>query len=343
MIKHRRGPWSQTEDQYLLDLVQSHGAHNWVRISQLMQSRSPKQCRERYHQNLKPSLNLNPITPEEGVLIERMVAEMGKRWAEIARRLHGRSDNAVKNWWNGGMNRRKRLDHRRADAAARQAQHQPYPAPSTHLQPPQYQPSVNGFSQMFQYPVDQHRLQPHSFPQPIMTTNVRDPSQRSFYDAPLPSPSAWSNGSRNDSVDGGAPSLISDMGSYSSQSHSPNTPTNPVELPPLAAIPGESHSSLPKVQMQPDGSSWATTEADYCSQFKQQMPAYGSAYYSYPPFPDPWRQRQYTLPSQNPVTTTSPGNLPLPSFRTVATSDLPPSSPTRDSRDSRMDLSTVVS
>ncbi|KAF8453185.1 Homeodomain-like protein, partial [Terfezia claveryi] len=105
MVQHRRGPWSQQEDANLLQLVQLHGPHNWVRISQLVGSRSPKQCRERYHQNLKPTLNHEPITPEEGVVIEKLVGEMGKRWAEIARRLHGRSDNAVKNWWNGGMNR----------------------------------------------------------------------------------------------------------------------------------------------------------------------------------------------------------------------------------------------
>lgn len=109
MVQHRRGPWSQQEDANLLQLVQLHGPHNWVRISQLVGSRSPKQCRERYHQNLKPTLNHEPITPEEGVVIEKLVGEMGKRWAEIARRLHGRSDNAVKNWWNGGMNRRRRL------------------------------------------------------------------------------------------------------------------------------------------------------------------------------------------------------------------------------------------
>ncbi|KAE8161400.1 hypothetical protein BDV40DRAFT_183291 [Aspergillus tamarii] len=105
---HRRGPWVPEEDQLLLQLVREQGPNNWVRISQHMHYRSPKQCRERFHQNLKPSLNREPISADEGLMIERMVNEMGKRWAEIARRLGNRSDNAVKNWWNGSMNRKRR-------------------------------------------------------------------------------------------------------------------------------------------------------------------------------------------------------------------------------------------
>lgn len=105
---HRRGPWVQEEDNTLLQLVHEQGPNNWVRISQQMHFRSPKQCRERFHQNLKPSLNHTPISAEEGLMIERMVNEMGKRWAEIARRLGNRSDNAVKNWWNGNLNRKRR-------------------------------------------------------------------------------------------------------------------------------------------------------------------------------------------------------------------------------------------
>lgn len=104
----RRGPWLPDEDNTLLELVHIQGPNNWVRISQHMQHRSPKQCRERYHQNLKPTLNHEPISADEGDLIEQLVHDMGKRWAEIARRLGNRSDNAVKNWWNGSMNRRKR-------------------------------------------------------------------------------------------------------------------------------------------------------------------------------------------------------------------------------------------
>lgn len=94
-------------------LVATQGPLNWVRISQQLGTRTPKQCRERYHQNLKPNLNHEPISPEEGLLIEQLVREIGKRWAEIARRLNNRSDNAVKNWWNGNQNRRRRMDRRK--------------------------------------------------------------------------------------------------------------------------------------------------------------------------------------------------------------------------------------
>jgi Myb-like DNA-binding protein FlbD len=190
MTPHRRGPWSQSEDRCLLQLVQAQGAQCWVRISHLLGTRSPKQCRERYHQNLKPTLNHEPITPEEGVLIERLVGEMGKKWAEIARRLQGRSDNAVKNWWNGGVNRRTRMNNQRGTACHRET--------------------------ASKVPVRQLPLPP---PGPITIS----PAGRNF-EAPLPSPSMASEISRADSAEG-APSLVSD--SASTFSTSPRLPVSP--------------------------------------------------------------------------------------------------------------------
>jgi Myb-like DNA-binding protein FlbD len=128
----RRGPWLPDEDGTLLHLVHLQGPNNWVRISQHMEHRSPKQCRERYHQNLKPNLNHEPISPEEGDVIEQLVQDMGKRWAEIARRLGNRSDNAVKNWYNGSLNRRKR--HHISSVVSRGVGPRPLPIPATGIQ-----------------------------------------------------------------------------------------------------------------------------------------------------------------------------------------------------------------
>ena len=183
MRHNKRGPWAQGEDTALLNLVNTHGAHNWVKIAQLLQTRTPKQCRERFHQNLKPSLNHSPITPEEGEIIERFVQEMGKRWAEIARRLPGRSDNSVKNWWNGGMNRRRRLVVRREGPGE----------------------GVQDFNET---------IQPLSFarPAPLAQPCIHIPHSHRRIEAPLVSP-AYSEVSMPDST-GEAPSLVSDHGSH---------------------------------------------------------------------------------------------------------------------------------
>ena len=202
MAAHRRGPWSKAEDTYLLELVDSQGAHNWVRISHMIGSRSPKQCRERYHQNLKPSLSHDPITQEEGEIIEQLVAEMGKRWAEIARRLRGRSDNAVKNWWNGGMNRRRRTVVRRDGAGRPQEDYDglPFSPPAVHSPP--------------------------SHSQTILVS--RNPSGMI---APAMISPSLSEGSMPDSI-GEAPSLISDSSSITSTSPFVARQQHPT-LPPL--------------------------------------------------------------------------------------------------------------
>lgn len=311
MATHRRGPWSQGEDTYLVQLVHTQGALNWVRIAHLIGSRSPKQCRERYHQNLKPSLNHEPISPEEGLLIERLVGEMGKRWAEIARRLHGRSDNAVKNWWNGSMNRRRRLVLRRrnsssqcAGASDEQPQHVSFPRPA------EYQP---------------------------LTVKSSSYTVAHGSDAPLPSPCA-SEASRAESYDR-APSLVSDSGSTFSVS--PRLTTSPmIELPyPGPSVQATRKPNLPPAQFRPHG---FAPEADgqgpsYAHRNPQTLsPQYRQAGdTSYSPRDDSHHHR-----AQLPATPPTP--LQLPPLQLTARLNRQEQLEYQGERDSRMNLSSLL-
>ncbi|KEY65785.1 hypothetical protein S7711_08723 [Stachybotrys chartarum IBT 7711] len=132
MRRHRRGPWTGWEDNTLMRLVNTLGFDHtlsWVTVSAQLGTRSAKQCRERYHQNLKPTLKHTPIEEWEAEIIIRMVRERGPRWAEIARMLNDRSDNAVKNWYNGMKNRQRRSVRRQASQTASTTVHAPNSLP----------------------------------------------------------------------------------------------------------------------------------------------------------------------------------------------------------------------
>lgn len=242
--QHRRGPWSNAEDSYLMQLVQTHGPLNWVRIAQTLGSRTPKQCRERYHQNLKPSLSHDPITPEEGAQIERLVGEIGKRWAEIARRIPGRSDNAVKNWWNGSQNRLKRQVRR------------------AHVPPPRPYDAMDHYNPAGLANVN-HSNNLH---------RIRSPSQRS-----RPAPIPWAEGTLPSPCASESPECESGN-HYAMSSHLPAPrPSLPsVELPPLRRWPGstgsESSSSSSTLPSLTTLASTALATNPASSQYRAQLP-----------------------------------------------------------------------
>ncbi|CAA0406536.1 unnamed protein product [Arabidopsis thaliana] len=91
--------WTESEDIKLKEMVALE-PKKWTKVAKHFEGRTPKQCRERWHNHARPNVKKTTWSEEEDQILIEVHKVIGAKWIQISEQLPGRSYNNVKNHWN---------------------------------------------------------------------------------------------------------------------------------------------------------------------------------------------------------------------------------------------------
>lgn len=128
----KKGAWTPEEDKILLDYITKNGHGTWRSFPKLAGlKRCGKSCRLRWTNYLRPDIKRGTFTFEEEQTIFQLHSLLGNKWAAIASRLPGRTDNEIKNYWNSHL--RKRIPNKIPNLQANSADVKPNLTSTSHM------------------------------------------------------------------------------------------------------------------------------------------------------------------------------------------------------------------
>lgn len=118
-----KGKWTKEEDSLVLEMMKASSVPGgggesqtkWSDIAKRLPGRLGEQVKSRWVNHLDPEIRKGVWTKTEMDLLTEAQKELGNKWADIARRIPGRSESSVKNrWYNAKTSDKRNADKRKA-------------------------------------------------------------------------------------------------------------------------------------------------------------------------------------------------------------------------------------